>query len=414
MRYTCCILGSHLLLYWAWLGAARLGGAAPGAAELLRGLAADPPLPTAASAALYLGFVAVQAAWALALPGPVVRGAEAPRPLLYRCNGVWCWAATLVSLAALQVSGLLPLRAWVDRSGSLLTTAVLAGNAAAALVHLGAFRAGSQRPGATHCVRDFFMGVARHPRLGGLDIKMFCEIRVSWILLAVLCLSCAAKQHHEYGSVSSPMMLVVATQLLYTNACMKGEECIPTTWDIAHEYYGWMLAFWNLAGVPFLYCTQALYLCHVPPFEHGAALTVCLAVAQAFAYWMWDTANSQKNRYRMMQRRTFVPRRAPPQFAYGTLRNPRSLKLERGTLLVDGWWRHLRKPHYTADLAMALVLGLACGGGSVLPYIYVGMMAPMLVHRARRDERRMRDKYGEAGWSEYVSAVPWVMLPGIY
>ena len=45
----------------------------------------------------------------------------------------------------------------------------------------------------------------------------------------------------------------------------------------------------------------------------------------------------------------------------------KNLRVGSRTLLVDGWWRHLRKPHYTADLAMALVLGLACGGGSVLP-----------------------------------------------
>ena len=243
---------------------------------------------------------------------------------------------------------------------------------------------------------------------------MFCEVRVSWTLLFTLSLSCAARQRDQWGAVSGPMLLVLCTQFLYTNACMKGEECIPTTWDMVHEKYGWMLGFWNLAGVPFLYCAQALYLCHTEPFEHSPVWTACLFAAQAAAYWVWDTANSQKNRYRMMQNRSFVPRSAPPQFSYGTLSCPRTLKLDKGTLLVDGWWRHLRKPHYTADILMALVLGLACGSGSCLPYLYVCFMTPMLIHRAWRDEARMRAKYGEEGWRRYTEAVPWVLVPHLY
>jgi len=39
----------------------------------------------------------------------------------------------------------------------------------------------------------------------------------------------------------------------YSNACAKGEHYIPTTWDMFYEKFGWMLNFWNFAGVPFLY-----------------------------------------------------------------------------------------------------------------------------------------------------------------
>ena len=28
----------------------------------------------------------------------------------------------------------------------------------------------------------------------------------------------------------------------------KGEECIPQTWDIYHEKWGFMVIFWNFAG----------------------------------------------------------------------------------------------------------------------------------------------------------------------
>ncbi len=39
---------------------------------------------------------------------------------------------------------------------------------------------------------------------------------------------------------------------LYLNACGKGEECIPQTWDMFHEKWGFLVIFWNFAGVPFV------------------------------------------------------------------------------------------------------------------------------------------------------------------
>ena len=56
------------------------------------------------------------------------------------------------------------------------------------------------------------------------------------------------------------MALMLLAHWLYTNACVKGEECIVPTWDIAHEKWGWMLCFWNLAGVPVMYTFNSMYL----------------------------------------------------------------------------------------------------------------------------------------------------------
>ena len=46
---------------------------------------------------------------------------------------------------------------------------------------------------------------------------------------------------------------------LYLNACGKGEECIPQTWDMFHEKWGFLVIFWNFAGVPFVRI-RALFL----------------------------------------------------------------------------------------------------------------------------------------------------------
>ena len=86
---------------------------------------------------------------------------------------------------------------------------------------------------------------------------MWSEIRVSWVTLFVLTLAAAAK-----AGFNSSSMLLLTAHWLYANACQKGEESVPFTLDIFHEKWGWMLIFWNLAGVPFLYSANAFFIAH--------------------------------------------------------------------------------------------------------------------------------------------------------
>src|SRR5262249_4904911 len=161
------------------------------------------------------------------------------------------------------------------------------------------------------------------------------------------------------------------------------------------EKWGWMLIFWNLVGVPWFYSFNAYYLLVSGEASPSPVMMVALFVALAVAYYVWDSAQSQKNRYRMMERGTFIRRRTFPQLPWGKRKNPRVLVTERGgTLLVDGWWRYARKIHYSADILMAWTWALCCGFGSPLPYIYPVFFLGMILHRARRDEARCRTKYG--------------------
>lgn len=73
---------------------------------------------------------------------------------------------------------------------------------------------------------------------------------------------------------------------------MKGEECVPTTWDIFFEKWGFMLIFWNLCGVPLAYSFQSVYILQqgtreLLPFPAVVALFVWLLGC----YYVWDTAN---------------------------------------------------------------------------------------------------------------------------
>ena len=91
-----------------------------------------------------------------------------------------------------------------------------------------------------------------------------------------------------------------------------------------------------------------------------------------------------------------------------------TIETEAGTpLLVDGWWRYLRKPHYTADLGMAFSWGAICGFTHVLPWIYFAFFVCVLTHRSVRDIQRCSAKYGK-DWDRYTAKVPYTFVPYVF
>jgi delta24(24(1))-sterol reductase len=199
-----------------------------------------------------------------------------------------------------------------------------------------------------------------------------------------------------------------------------------------YEKWGFMLIFWNLAGVPLSYCHCTIYLANHDPAEYhwNRYFLAFLYVAYLFVYWVWDTTNSQKNRFRQQERGTMVARNTFPQLPWQTVENPKTLTAEDGSkILVDGWCKFIlchmnlqfrmlifcadgkaRKIHYSCDLYFALNWGLITGFSSPFPWFYPVFFACMISHRALRDIQRCRTKYGET-WLEYERQVPYLFIP---
>ena len=209
-----------------------------------------------------------------------------------------------------------------------------------------------------------------------------------------------------------------------------------------YEKWGFMLIFWNLAGVPLSYCHCTIYLASHDPetYRWPRWALASLTAAYLFVYWVWDTCNSQKNMFRQEERGTVFERKTFPHFSYGRLKNPKSIPTKTGdSILCDGWctsppsnplphpstipqiyrvpanWLfrpdgRARKVHYTCDLFFALSWGLVTGFKSPFPWFYPLFFSAMIMHRARRDIERCHEKYGEA-WEEYTRRVPWLFIP---
>lgn len=136
-----------------------------------------------------------------------------------------------------------------------------------------------------------------------------------------------------------------------------------------------MLIFWNLAGVPLSYCHCTLYIAnHLEIVTHWSISTlhtpflVMLFTSYIFVYWVWDTMNSQKNRFRAQERGTLVLRKTFLQLPWQTPKNPRVIKTAAGdSLLVDGWYAYARKLHHTCDIYFGLAWGAVTGLDSPFP-----------------------------------------------
>ena len=249
-------------------------------------------------------------------------------------------------------------------------------------------------------VYDFFIGRELNSRTGMFDWKVFCELRpglIGWIILNYCML---VAQYEKQGYITSSMVLVCAFQFWYILDALWFEEAILTTMDVVHDGFGFMLAFGDLAWVPFTYGLQARFLVDNPVHLEWWAICGIIALKVA-GYVIFRGSNSQKNAFRQNQN--------DPSLAH-----LKTMSTRKGTkLIVSGWWGMCRHPNYVGDLIMALSWSLPCGFTHIIPYFYFIYFLILLIHRQFRDEHHCREKYGE-DWSKFCKIVKWRLIPGIY
>jgi len=296
-------------------------------------------------------------------------------------------------------------------------------------------------------IYDWFIGRELNPRItlpifGTIDIKAFCELRpgmLGWILMD---LAFIARQYKLYGYISDSIILITVFQALYVFDALWMEPAILTTMDITADGFGFMLAFGDLAWLPFIYSLQARYLA-VYPVHLGVWGILGVLAVQGFGYYIFRGANNEKNRFRTNPKDPKVAHLKYMETASGS------------KLLISGWWGTARHINYLGDWIMAwsyclptgiagyiiqqsspapismgqspadgslfggapikteVVQGEARGWGMLITYFYVFYFAALLIHREMRDEEKCMRKYGK-DWEKYKKRVPWRILPGVY
>ncbi|KAK3946044.1 C-24(28) sterol reductase [Diplogelasinospora grovesii] len=424
------MIGFPILMWYMWIGAVYYNGKFPSRAPgeswqefgaHLANLVYTGAFPHAKAWIMYWSFLVFEAILYCTLPGVWAYGKpllhENGRQLKYFCNAYLSFYTTIALAAGLHFTGVFKLYTIIDEFGPLLTVAIISGWIVAVVAYISAFARGATHRMTGHHIYDFFMGAELNPRMFGiLDFKMFFEVRLPWFILFLLSCGTAARQWEQNGYVSGEVGFLLMAHFLYANACGKGEELIVTTWDMYYEKWGFMLVFWNMAGVPLSYCHCTIFLANHHPDEYrwNRYVLVFLYASYLFVYWVWDSCNSQKNRFRAMERGTLIKRNTFPQLPWQTLQNPKTIETGQGDkILVDGWYGLARKVHYACDAYFAICWGLITGFSSPFPWFYPVFFCCMITHRALRDIQRCREKYGEA-WLEYERRVPYLFIPYVF
>ncbi len=359
--------------------------------------------PTWQAAGLYAAWFLGQAALQVWAPGSTVQGMKLPdgSRLDYRMNGIFSFLFTLAVVFGLVTMGWLDATVLYDQLGPLLSLVNIFTFVFAGFLYFWGLNGEEWERPTGRPFYDYFMGTALNPRIGSLDLKLFCEARPGMIFWLLMNLSMAAKQHELHGTVTVPMLLVVGFQSFYLIDYFIHEEAVLTTWDIKHEKFGWMLCWGDLVWLPFTYTLQAQYLVHhthdLPAW--GIVAIVALNLA---GYAIFRGANIQKHHFR----------RDPNRSVWG--KPAEYIKTAQGSLLLtSGWWGMARHMNYFGDLMIALSWCLPAAFGSPIPYFHIVYFTILLLHREKRDDAMCLAKYGE-DWLRYRKKVPWRIVPKIY
>ena len=323
--------------------------------------------------------------------------------LTYRLNGLFAFVVSHVAFLVAYFYFGVPVSFVYDHYLALTAASIVFSLVLSLYLYLRSFRHGALLAlggNSGSVVYDWFIGRELNPRIGSFDWKLFCEMRpglIGWVLINYCML---VKQYEMYGYVTTSMVLVCFFQSWYILDSFWFEEAILTTMDIVHDGFGFMLAFGDLAWVPFTYTLQARYLVDHPTFLSYYSLFGIIAL-NLVGYVIFRGANSQKD----------VFRRNPNHPRVSHLK---TMPTERGTkLIISGWWGICRHPNYVGDLIMALSWCLPCGPTSVIPYFYPIYFTSLLIHRQLRDEEHCRQKYGK-DWDKFCKIVRWRLIPYIY
>lgn len=124
------------------------------------------------------------------------------KTLMYKCNALGCIYITWITAAVLHYTGIFRLTSIIDNFGHLMTVAMIVGFGVSFGMYFLTVATGNQIRMSGNFIYDVFMGACLNPRIGPIDLKMWLEVRIPWVLVFFMSVSGACKQYEELGYVT--------------------------------------------------------------------------------------------------------------------------------------------------------------------------------------------------------------------
>lgn len=219
-----------------------------------------------------------------------------------------------------------------------------------------------------------------------------------------------AYQYQTQGYIERSLILVSILQALYVVDFFINESWYLRTIDIAHDHYGFYLAWGCFCFLPTTYTIQAQYLGMYPSSLPDTYLAAIFITGLA-GYALFRSANDQKDKVRATGGQYNLWGK-PAEYVVASYRTTDG-KQHKSLLVCSGWWGFSRHANYVGDLLLSYSACALVGTTKIVVWTYAIFMTMILIHRCLRDERRCSAKYGPA-WTEYCKRVPWRFVPGIW
>jgi len=394
--------------------------------------------------AIYMVWYSIQALMYAFVPSKIGYGQKtlAGRELPYKVNGFTCYLITHIVFLSAVYFDILPISIIAENWLGLFVASNFMGYFltlfAYAKAHLFPSHPDDNKFSGSF-LYDMYMGIEFNPRIGELwDFKLFHNGRpgiIAWTLIDIS--FCFSALDGTFTMPSIPALLVLLLHSIYVIDFFWHEDWYLRTIDIAHDHFGFYLAWGDSVWLPFMYTVQAQYLHHNQDNlgNEKTWLNFIILVLGLGGYVIFRGANNQKDYIRRTlssstdatksnasaitdadeRKRVRIWGKkpsyilAPYQTADG--------KTHTSILLTCGYWGLARHMNYFGDICMATAMGLATlavsGGPGFVGWFYTIFLTTLLVHRVRRCDLRCSAKYGEK-WAEYRRVVKWRILPGVY
>lgn len=162
--------------------------------------------PNAYAWKVYTGLIVYQLFLAWVMPGYQQEGLPVPsldyKTLMYNCNALWSIYASMITAAVLHYYNIFRLTEIIDNYGHLMSVAIIYGFVVSFGVYFLTVATGNQIRMSGNFIYDVFMGACLNPRIGPIDLKMWAEVRIPWVIVFFLAVSGGCLQYERYGYVT--------------------------------------------------------------------------------------------------------------------------------------------------------------------------------------------------------------------